>query len=147
MGRIAIRVGRREYFLMGFLAVKLTVSAADHGVAVSNYKFSPPEVRILVGDTVTWTNAGGGHNVASSSGLFRNEISADPWQFQFTFNTTGTFSYVCQQHQNGGYGIPAMVGSVQVRSSNAPPAVVVALPSPGSVYAANDIVTLAVNAT
>ena len=147
MRRIGIRMGLRELFLLCPLIARLTAHGADHTVTASDYKFTPSDLKIVVGETVTWTNSGGSHNVASSTGLFRNEISADPWQFQFTFNTAGTFAYVCQQHQYGGYGIPAMVGSVQVRSSNAPPVVAVESPLQGALYAANDVVTLAANAT
>lgn len=147
MGKIAVCVGLRVLLFMSLLTQSLIICGADRIVTATNYTFNPPEVRILVGESVTWTNAGGSHNIASTTGLFRNDISADPWQLRFTFNTPGTFAYVCQQHQNGGYGIPRMVGSVQVRSSNAPPTIEVASPQPGAVYAANDIKTLAVNAT
>src|SRR5215213_5657090 len=147
MAKAALSRFPGEIFFMLFVSLTPFVRGADRIVTAINYTFSPAEVRILVGDSVIWTNTGGAHNVASTTGLFRNEISAQPWQLRFTFETAGTFAYVCQQHQNGGYGIPGMVGNVQVRSSNAPPIVHVSSPPPGAVYAANDVKTLAVNAT
>src|SRR3954468_9170959 len=43
-----------------------TASAANHSVvAQSNMTFSPKTLTIAAGDTVTFTNAGGGHNVTA----------------------------------------------------------------------------------
>jgi plastocyanin len=44
--------------------------AAHHDVQVggNDNAFSPPNVDVMIGDTVTFTNAGGEHNVATVSG-------------------------------------------------------------------------------
>src|SRR5690349_16475130 len=136
---------RRSFVLALLFFARFMAQAGDKVVTASNYQFTPADVNIVAGETVTWTNAGGMHNVHSNDGLFHNTISTDPWQLSFTFKTPGTFSYICQQHGAGGYGYGGfnMRGSVTVRTSNAPPAVVILSPSQGQHYAANDPVTLA----
>ena len=59
--------------LVAFAAALLfhagTAPAENHVVQVGggNNAFSPPNTDVMVGDTVTFTNAGGEHNVASMS--------------------------------------------------------------------------------
>ena len=48
---------------VGGLMVPGVAGAADETVAVSNNAFTPDAVTIRVGDTVTWTNTSGTHNV------------------------------------------------------------------------------------
>jgi plastocyanin len=132
--------------LLFFASCVAQAQAGDKVVTASNYQFTPADARILVGETVTWTNVGGMHNVYSNDGLFHNQISTDPWQLSFTFKTPGTYSYLCQQHGGGGYGGFNMRGSVTVRSSNAPPQLSIASPGQGQQFAGNDPVTLSANA-
>jgi len=133
----------RSFVLALFVFAACAAQAGDKVVTASNYQFTPADTRIVVGETVTWTNAGGMHNVHSTDGLFHNQISTAPWHFNFTFKTPGYFFYICQQHGGAGYGGFNMVGSVTVRASNAPPALVILSPGQGQQYAANDPVTLA----
>src|SRR5690242_11576335 len=107
----------RSFVLALFFFAACAAQAGDKVVTASNYQFTPAAVNIVVGETVTWTNAGGMHNVHSDTGLFHNTISTDPWQLSFTFKAPGTFSYLCQQHGAGGYGGFNMRGSVTVRAS------------------------------
>src|SRR5579863_7142698 len=76
--------------------------------------FSPSDITINAGDTITFTNAGGSHNVASDTpGLFRcangcdgdgaggnGNISGAAWSATVTFNTPGTFGFHCEMHQS-----------------------------------------------
>ncbi len=108
------------------IAVVLVVpaSAADQSVtATPSDEFSPPAVEIDVGDTVTWNNGGGFHNVKFDDGSFEqpSSPSATPWTVQRTFDTPGTFRYYCEEH--GGPGGAGMAGTVSVRdpSGTAPP--------------------------
>ncbi len=79
--------------------------------ANSNNTFSPSTVNLLTGGTVTFSNAGGLHNV--SSGDFRcangcdgqggnGDPSTNGWSFQMVFPTAGTVSYVCDEHAGVG---------------------------------------------
>lgn len=95
--------------------------AANHSVqAMPNNTFSPANLTIQAGDTVTWTNAGGFHNVEASDGSFRCANGCDgqggdgapasnAWSSTLTFNNLGTTNYVCIVHESVG-----MTGSITV---------------------------------
>jgi plastocyanin len=92
-------------------------SAADQSVTASGTSFSPDSVTIDLGDTVTWNNGGGTHNVSFDDGSFDEPPSPDfsSWTVQRTFDTPGTFRYHCELHgaPNGG----GMSGVVMVRDA------------------------------
>lgn len=84
--------------------------------AGAGLQFAPAEIRITSGTTVTWewTGAGGSHNVVAPDGAFeshQNGTTTDEagYTFEHSFETTGTYEYVCQPHSKQG-----MVGSVEV---------------------------------
>ena len=89
---------------------------------MSGFTFSPADVTINAGDTVTWTGLTPIHNVAESdspasdvyNGGFRSGAVGAVASFQQTFNSPGIFYFVCEPHAGIG-----MKGSVTV---NAPPA-------------------------
>ncbi|MCP3957004.1 MAG: hypothetical protein GY719_04045 [bacterium] len=86
--------------------------AAEHFVAVNtaNLAFEPADLTIQVGDTVTWTNDGGFHNVVADDGSFTSgEPSMDMWVYSYTFHEGGTFPYDCEVHVDLG-----MTGAVTV---------------------------------
>jgi plastocyanin len=90
-------------------------TAADHPVAVTSNVFTPATVTIDAGDTVTWTNTEGSHNVRFDDGSFEDppNPAGNGWTAQRTFNAPGTFRYYCEQHGDaGGVG---MSGTVTVR--------------------------------
>jgi plastocyanin len=106
----------RTRSLTPFLLLSLAAAAhgADVPVTVSNFVFSPATVTINEGDSVTWTNTGGFHNVSSDTpGLFRSGDPAPaPWTYSHTFATAGTFPYYCEIH--GAVGGAGMSGVVTV---------------------------------
>jgi plastocyanin len=76
--------------------------------------FSPQTVTIQAGDTVTWTNGGGAHNVQADDNSFSSgPPSSDPWTFSHTFDKPGTYGYYCTLH--GAKGNLGMAGKVIVR--------------------------------
>ena len=93
------------------LLLVVPATAADQAVTASGTSWSPAEVTIDMGDTVTWNNAGGFHNVAFNDGSFTepSEPSPDEWTVQRTFETPGIFRYQCGFHGS------AMAGVVRVR--------------------------------
>jgi plastocyanin len=113
----------RGWALLVSLAVLLVsaggASAADQTVtAQSTNTFNPSTVTINPGDTVTWNNSGGTHNVVFTDGLFTMPISpvapgSTAWPVARTFNSLGTFSYFC--------GNPAHTGMDGAVSVNAAP--------------------------
>ena len=83
-------------------------------VATPFSQFTPPNITVDVGDTVTWNNTGGFHNVAFDDGSFiqPNPPSFDTWSVSHTFSSPGTYRYYCQIH--GGPNGIGMSGSVTV---------------------------------
>ena len=98
------------------LVVLLAVpaSAADQTVtAQPSIQWSPDDVTIDMGDTVTWNNAGGVHNVEFNDGAFTRPPapSSSSWSVDRTFETPGIFRYHC------GFHGAAMRGVVRVRDA------------------------------
>jgi plastocyanin len=76
-------------------------------VGMSNTAFIPEQVSISAGTTVRWVNNSSiPHTVTSNDGLFDEFLEVNE-TFSFTFNTSGTFLYVCTLH-------PGMDGVVTV---------------------------------
>ena len=98
--------------------------AADHRVDVGGttgggeyeyplMSFTPAQLTIAVGDTVTFVNKGGVHNVYADDGSFRcargcdadggnGAPSGELWSSTVTFDTAGSFGYECQAHAGMG---------------------------------------------
>jgi plastocyanin len=93
-------------------------AAANVTVTARDFFWSPDAVEIQVGDTVTWTNAQGFHNVLlGDSRLNQPGFPADPsWNPppQVTFDTPGSYTFVCEVH-------PGMTGRVQVAGGEPTP--------------------------
>ena len=96
----------------GALAVNHTVTANP------NLTFSPQFLTINAGDTVTFTNTGGFHNVASDPGAITSfhcstACGASPvgdpngalWSQTITFPTPGTAGFHCEAHGQAGSGM------------------------------------------
>lgn len=108
---------QRRTFLPFCLAICLATAlaasarAADVTVNVTGTSFSPRNVTIQVGDTVTWTNSNQGfHNVVSDDAGFRSGDPDENWTFSHTFSSVGVFDYYCEPHQSFG-----MTGTVTVQ--------------------------------
>ena len=62
---------------------------------------------IKVGQTITWTWAGGNHNLVSTQGVesFDSGFSSQTgFTFSHTFTSVGTTNYVCTPHASDMYG-------------------------------------------
>src|SRR3954454_742567 len=88
-----------------------TVNVAVGGATLS---YSPQVVHIHLGDTVTWTNAGGFHSVVADDGSFGNSLSGSAWTLSHTFSAVGSVGYHCAQHGSPGGG---MFGTVVVEDA------------------------------
>ena len=127
--------GLRTWPLWSLLLFATAAWATDHRVTVGGstnggyygdhpvLMFSPAELTIAAGDTVTFVNAGGTHNVDADDGSFRcargcdgqggnGDPSDDIWSATVTFNTPGTITYHCDIHGHLG-----MVGSITVQGT------------------------------
>jgi plastocyanin len=86
--------------------------------------FSPQTITITAGDTVTFVNKGGFHNVVADDNSFRCARGCDGqpngngnpsnsnWVASVTFNSPGTIGYFCEVHGMPGAG---MFGTIAVQ--------------------------------
>jgi hypothetical protein len=87
------------------------VAAASGSVTIADFQFTPAQITIDQGDTVTWNNNGpSSHSATAPSGSFDTGIMPSGQSRSHTFNEAGTFSYICTPH-------PDMHGTVVVRAS------------------------------
>ncbi len=78
-------------------------------VVVKNYAFSPVNVSIPVGATVTWKFEDSvQHNVVANDQSFKSADLSAGQTFAMTFTKSGTFPYICTIH-------PYMTGTITVR--------------------------------
>jgi plastocyanin len=89
-----------------------TAAAQQQGqettVSIQDFFFSPAQITVQPGTTVTWMNNGQApHTVTADDGSFDSETLQPGQSFSFTFANAGTFSYFCEIH-------PFMTGSVTV---------------------------------
>src|SRR4051794_22410767 len=86
--------------------------AASASVTMGDLFFSPASVTIAVGDTVTWHNTGQApHNATGDGGSFSTPTINHGESASHTFDSAGTFSYICTIH-------PQMKGTIRVVSSS-----------------------------
>jgi plastocyanin len=89
--------------------------------------FAPQFITVVAGDTVTFVNQGGNHNVVADDGSFRcsrgcrgdaqgdtGAPSTAHWVVSLTFDKAGTVGYFCEIHGAPGSG---MFGTITVRES------------------------------
>jgi plastocyanin len=104
--------------------------------------FNPQTLTIQPGDTVSFSNLGGFHNVVADDGSFRcargcdgdgnngnGNASSAIWRASVTFPRAGKFGYFCEPHGGPGAG---MFGTIIV----AAPQPVPIDPSGGAMFAA-----------
>jgi plastocyanin len=120
------------------------VRAAEFTVQMRDFSFTPKTVTIDVGDTVTWINAQGSHDVQSDKALFKSP-AAPVQRFSFTFTAPGTIGYHCNPHVAFG-----MVGTVIVRTpvvTNAPPSVAITAPANNAIFTVPANISITADAT
>ena len=87
--------------------------AADNPVAISGFSFSPKDITINVGDSVTWTNSDAqAHTATADDASFDTGTIGNNTSKAVTFATAGVFAYHCSIHA-------AMIGTVTVQAAAA----------------------------
>ena len=81
--------------------------AQELKVTIDNFTFSPQELKVKVGDTVTWTNHDDIPHTVVSAGKFRSKALDTDNSFSFTFTSAGDYKYFCSLH-------PHMTGTITV---------------------------------
>jgi len=102
------------------LGIRLAVAAAllvpfgmigaradEMRVTIDNFTFAPAELKVKVGDTVTWTNHDDIPHTVVSAGKFRSKTMDTDNDFSFTFTAAGDYKYFCSLH-------PHMTGMIKV---------------------------------
>lgn len=83
--------------------------AAGPTIAIDNFSFTPNEITVPAGTTVTWVNHDDvPHTVVSAHKKFRSKALDTDDRFSFTFTDPGTYAYFCSVH-------PMMTGKVMVK--------------------------------
>jgi plastocyanin len=78
-------------------------------VRVDNFSFTPKEITVPAGTTITWVNHDDvPHTVVSTDKKFRSTALDTDDQFSFTFTDAGTYAYFCSVH-------PIMTGKIIVK--------------------------------
>ena len=104
-----IRTVFRSLVLAAALLLPLGVRAhaEEIKVTIDNFTFSPAELKVKVGDTVTWTNHDDIPHTVVSAGKFRSKTMDTDNTFTFTFTAAGDYKYFCSLH-------PHMTGTITV---------------------------------
>lgn len=98
-------------------AAEAPAPTATTSVDIMGFAFSPAELTISVGDTVTWTNHDSApHNVVVTDGpeKFTSPTLEQGDTYSYTFTKAGTYSYYCSIH-------PDMQATVTVEGGSEPP--------------------------
>ena len=83
-------------------------AAGAGAVSIKDFAFNPGDVTVAKGTAVTWKNDDSAtHRIKSGDGSFDSDDLKNGDSFEHTFDTAGTFDYICGIH-------PSMKGKVTV---------------------------------
>jgi plastocyanin len=83
-------------------------AAGGDAVTIKGFAFGPDDLAVKTGTTVTWTNDDSTkHKIKSDDGSFNSDDLGQGATFEHTFDTAGTFAYICSIH-------PSMKGTITV---------------------------------
>jgi plastocyanin len=103
------------------LALASPAAAVDYPVSVTDFSFGPEEVKVDVGDSVTWSFDQGFHTTTSNAGQPTSwnsgpESSPVGETYTETFDIPGRFSYYCIPHEAFMKGV-VVVGTDEFKKS------------------------------
>jgi len=107
-------ISRRSTAMMGAAVIAAALFGGDAraetvSVAIANFTFTPAELTVAAGTTVTFRNDDDiPHLVAASDGSFHSKALDTGDSYSFNFTKTGEYGYFCALH-------PHMVGKVVVK--------------------------------
>jgi amicyanin len=83
--------------------------SAATNITIDNFSFTPKEITVAAGTTITWVNRDDvPHTVVSTDKKFKSKAMDTDDQFSFTFTDAGTYNYFCSVH-------PIMTGKIIVK--------------------------------
>jgi halocyanin-like protein len=86
----------------GSETVSVDVGSEGNG---GNFGYAPAAISVDTGTTVTWvwTGLGSSHNVVHEDGDFESRQTAEEgFEYEFTFESSGTYLYYCTPHRSLG---------------------------------------------
>ena len=87
----------------------LTSGSSTETVAIRDFAFSPGNLQVPVGATVTWTNGDSApHNATARDGNWKTDTLSDGGSNTLTFSRAGEYDYYCTIH-------PSMKAHLSVR--------------------------------
>jgi plastocyanin len=101
------KLGARVAIAAAFSLILGAAHAEESKVTIDNFTFTPAELKLKVGDTVTWTNHDDIPHTVVSAGKFRSKTMDTDGTFSFTFTSAGEYKYFCSLH-------PHMTGTIKV---------------------------------
>jgi plastocyanin len=126
-----VRVPLQALVALAFVAAEARAETAFVIVGGQELTFSPQTIDINAGDTVTFLNFGGVHNVVADDGSFRCAHGCDNdghggnggatgqlWSVSVNFPNVGTVGYFCETPGAPGTG---MFGTINVHGAAPPP--------------------------
>lgn len=98
-------ISRRTALQLTAIAATLPLAtqaqAKTHTVEIVKFKFSPADLTIAAGDSVTFINKDGApHTATANSGAFDTGRLNKNQSATLTFNGAGSFDYFCAIHPN-----------------------------------------------
>ncbi|MFL9868776.1 cupredoxin family copper-binding protein [Paraburkholderia fungorum] len=101
-------IGRALFVMLGssmLIAASAGLSVAQAQTAgtvvIKNFMFSPMELTVKAGSTVTWKNLDGEpHTVVNDAGMFRSAALDQNDTYQFKFDKPGVYKVFCGIHPN-----------------------------------------------
>ena len=104
----------KKTLLILFCIPFLAMTQNSHVINTIGNTFSPASLVINIGDTVTWNNTQGFHNINATLATFPsnpegfgNGVASAPWSFQWIFTLAGTYDYHCDPHV--GFGMTGVI--------------------------------------
>jgi plastocyanin len=92
------------------IAQAATTAEGGAKVSIANFAFTPGEITIAPGESVTWTNDDGApHGLEFHDGVAGTDLLLPGASFSRKFDRPGTYDYNCSVH-------PYMTGRVVVRA-------------------------------
>src|ERR1700730_5913445 len=111
VGRLGIRLAIAAAILLPLGA--FSAQADEVKVTIDNFTFTPPELKLKVGDTVPWHHHDDIPHTVVSAGKFRSKTMDTDNTFTFTFTAAGDYKYFCSLH-------PHMTGMIKVEKRAKP---------------------------
>jgi len=75
------------------------VAAEPLTIKIDNFTFTPPEVTVSAGTSITWVNNDDiPHTVAATNKEFKSKPLDTEEKFSFVFSAPGSYDYFCSLH-------------------------------------------------